>query len=231
MQQRPRTYAQGIRRGPRPAARAHQPDGRLRRACDRRSDALPRRARHRRRRAGRRGRQEARRARSRDRTARRSADRPCARRWPATCATSSPRSRSPASSSASAIMRRTSPSVSRCSRTSARSSRYRCSPEMARIATEMVHDVLDAFVERDAEAAVRGLRSATHAVDDFYEFDLPHPADAHDGKSRRTSASPRICCSLPRTSSGSATMRPTSPRWSIMQRPASTWPTAPKVGG
>ncbi|HEY7006661.1 MAG TPA: phosphate signaling complex protein PhoU, partial [Sphingomicrobium sp.] len=28
-------------------------------------------------------------------------------------------------------------------------------PEMARIATEMVHDVLDAFVERDAEAAVR----------------------------------------------------------------------------
>ena len=25
-------------------------------------------------------------------------------------------------------------------------------PEMARIATEMVHDVLDAFVERDAEA-------------------------------------------------------------------------------
>jgi len=28
-------------------------------------------------------------------------------------------------------------------------------PEMARIATEMVHDVLDAFVNRDAEAAVR----------------------------------------------------------------------------
>ena len=32
-------------------------------------------------------------------------------------------------------------------------------PEMARIATEMVHDVLDAFVERDAEAARAGVRA------------------------------------------------------------------------
>ena len=40
-------------------------------------------------------------------------------------------------------------------------------PEMARIATEMVHDVLDAFVERDAEAAVRVVER-DQAVDDFY---------------------------------------------------------------
>ena len=40
-------------------------------------------------------------------------------------------------------------------------------PEMARIATEMVHDVLDAFVERDAEG--RGaVCERDAAVDDFY---------------------------------------------------------------
>jgi phosphate transport system protein len=41
-------------------------------------------------------------------------------------------------------------------------------PEMARIATEMVHDVLDAFVERDAEAAAR-VCERDSAVDDFYD--------------------------------------------------------------
>jgi phosphate transport system protein len=41
-------------------------------------------------------------------------------------------------------------------------------PEMARIATEMVHNVLDAFVERDAEAAVR-VCQRDDAVDDFYD--------------------------------------------------------------
>jgi phosphate transport system protein len=40
--------------------------------------------------------------------------------------------------------------------------------EMARIASEMVHDVLDAFVERDAEAAVR-VCERDSAVDDFYD--------------------------------------------------------------
>ena len=40
-------------------------------------------------------------------------------------------------------------------------------PEMARIATEMVRDVLNAFVERDAEAAVRVVER-DRAVDDFY---------------------------------------------------------------
>ena len=41
-------------------------------------------------------------------------------------------------------------------------------PEMARIATEMVHDVLNAFVARDAEAAERVARR-DDAVDDFYD--------------------------------------------------------------
>ena len=41
-------------------------------------------------------------------------------------------------------------------------------PEMARIATGMVHDVLDAFVERDADAAER-VAERDHAVDDFYD--------------------------------------------------------------
>ena len=40
-------------------------------------------------------------------------------------------------------------------------------PAMAKIATEMVHDVLNAFVERDAEAAER-VAMRDHAVDDFY---------------------------------------------------------------
>ena len=41
-------------------------------------------------------------------------------------------------------------------------------PEMARIATQMVHDVLDAFVNRDSEAAVRVVER-DQAVDDFYD--------------------------------------------------------------
>ena len=41
-------------------------------------------------------------------------------------------------------------------------------PEMARIATDMVTDVLRAFVERDAEAAVR-VSERDQAVDDYYD--------------------------------------------------------------
>ena len=41
-------------------------------------------------------------------------------------------------------------------------------PEMARISTEMVHNVLDAFVARDAEAAV-AVCERDSAVDDFYD--------------------------------------------------------------
>lgn len=40
-------------------------------------------------------------------------------------------------------------------------------PEMAKIATQMVHDVLNAFVERDAETAIRVIER-DKAVDDFY---------------------------------------------------------------
>ncbi|WP_310468335.1 phosphate signaling complex protein PhoU [Sphingomonas sp.] len=41
-------------------------------------------------------------------------------------------------------------------------------PEMARMATGMVHDVLDAFVERDAGMAVQ-VCERDNAVDDFYD--------------------------------------------------------------
>jgi phosphate transport system protein len=41
-------------------------------------------------------------------------------------------------------------------------------PEMARIAAGMVHDVLNAFVDRDADAAVR-VCDRDRAVDDFYD--------------------------------------------------------------
>ncbi len=41
-------------------------------------------------------------------------------------------------------------------------------PEMARVATQMVLDVLTAFVERDSEAAVR-VCERDRAVDDFYD--------------------------------------------------------------
>lgn len=41
-------------------------------------------------------------------------------------------------------------------------------PEMARIATQMVHDVLDAFVERDAAMAAQ-VCERDSAVDDFYD--------------------------------------------------------------
>ena len=41
-------------------------------------------------------------------------------------------------------------------------------PEMARISTAMVHDVLDAFIERDANAAIN-VCERDQAVDDFYD--------------------------------------------------------------
>src|SRR5215218_9534321 len=41
-------------------------------------------------------------------------------------------------------------------------------PEMARIATSMVHDVLDAFIQRDAELAIQVCKR-DDAVDDFYD--------------------------------------------------------------
>ena len=41
-------------------------------------------------------------------------------------------------------------------------------PEMARIATQMVHDVLNAFVNRDPEAAIK-VAERDEALDDFYD--------------------------------------------------------------
>jgi phosphate transport system protein len=90
-------------------------------------------------------------------------------------------------------------------------------PEMAKIASGMVHDVLTAFVERDPEKAIAVCRR-DDALDDFYESIFRTML--------RTSGRRRRCCSSPRTSSASATMQPTSPRWSITPRPASGWRTA-----
>ena len=55
---------------------------------------------------------------------------------------------------------------------------------------------------------------------------LPHARHLHGREPARRSARSRTCCSSPRTSSGSAITRPTSPRWSISPRRAPRWPTA-----
>ena len=57
------------------------------------------------------------------------------------------------------------PLLERCKR---RSSRCRCCRKWRGSRPDMVHDVLDAFVERDAEAAVR-VCERDQAVDDFYD--------------------------------------------------------------
>ena len=93
-------------------------------------------------------------------------------------------------------------------------------PEMARIAAGMVHDVLDAFVERDAEAAVR-VCQRDDAVDDFYNS-IFRTLLTHMMENPHNIGHPRICCSSRRTWSALATTPRTSPRWSIMQQPAST---------
>ena len=107
------------------------------------------------------------------------------------------------------------------SRAAARSSRSRCFREMARIAAEMVHDVLDAFVARDAAKARAGVR-ARRGGRRFLQQHLPHPAHLHDGEPAQHHPRRPTCCSSPRISSGSATMPPTSPRWSISPRPGAS---------
>ncbi len=74
-------------------------------------------------------------------------------------------------------------------------------PEMARIATEMVHDVLTAFVERDAEAAVRAC-DRDRAVDAIYNSifrtllgrelnQREHYCEKHGGDKSKSHASKR----------------------------------------
>ena len=55
-------------------------------------------------------------------------------------------------------------------------------PEMARIAGEMVHNVLDAFAARDADEGRRGVRARRRGRR-FLQQHLPRPAHPHDGKS------------------------------------------------
>ncbi len=146
----------------------HQPDGRPCRTCDRRGDALPHPARHRGRPARRRERQEARRARDRDRAPRGPADRAARADGRPTFATSSRRSRSRAWSSASAIMPRTSPSASRCSKMRARSSPCRCFPKWrgSRPGWSTTCSTHSSSAMR--EAALR-VCERDQAVDDFYD--------------------------------------------------------------
>ena len=143
-------------------------------------DALPGPARPRRRGQDRRGRQEARRARDRDRAARGAADR-AARADGGRPA----RRRRGAEDLRRGRADRRLCQEHRQARSAARGRQdiepLSLLPEMARIATEMVHDVLNAFVERDAEAALRGHR-ARQGGRRFLQLDLPHAAHLHDGK-------------------------------------------------
>ena len=66
-----------------------------------------------------------------------------------------------------------------------------------------------------------GYAQRDDAVDDFYDS-IFRTLLTHMMENPQNIGHPRTCCSWPRTSSASATTRPTSPRWSIMQRPAST---------
>ena len=94
-------------------------------------------------------------------------------------------------------------------------------PEMAKMAEGMVHDVLIAFDQRDPNLA-RAVCKRDDALDDFYES-IFRTLLTYMMEDRKTLAPRRPCCSLPRTSNGSATMRPTSPKWFTSPRLGSAW--------
>ena len=162
-----RTYAQGVRRGPRPAARAHQPDGRPGRACDRRGDALPGPARH-----SRAPPQVVENDKKLD-----ALEIETERRAVQLIALRAPMAGDlrdvVAALKISGVVERIGDYAKNIAKrvplleNAGKIEPLSLLPEMARIATEMVHDVLDAFVERDAEAAVR-VCERDDAVDDFY---------------------------------------------------------------
>ena len=90
---------------------------------------------------------------------------------------------------------------------------------MVELALNQLKDVLDAYAERDADKA-RGRVAPRRAHRRHVQFALPRAADLHDGgpAQHRPVHAPAVCA--PRTSSGSATTPPTSPRTST------TWCTA-----
>ena len=101
-------------------------------------------------------------------------------------------------------------------------------PAMAEVAAEMVHDVLTAFAARDPVLA-REVIATRRQGRRFLRQHLPQPGQPTWSKIRRRSAARRICCSSPGISSGSAIMRPMSPKWSISPRPASIRLTTAKA--
>jgi hypothetical protein len=213
-----------LRRGHRPAARAHQPDGRLAEHAIG-GDALPRPARPRGRREGRRRRQEARRSRSRP-SARGPADRASRADGGRPCAMSSRRSRFRRGRADRRLCqehRQARPLLENDGKIEPLS----LLPEMARIATEMVHDVLDAFVERDAEAAARVCERDGGRR--FLRFASSAPCSPHDGKSaqHRPVGPPAV-----RRQESRAGRRPCHQHRRdglLSRRPASTWPTASRA--
>ena len=101
-------------------------------------------------------------------------------------------------------------------------------PAMARIAAEMVHDVLDAFAARDAAKARRGVRARPRGRR-FLQQHLPHAADLHDGKpaQHQPVRAPAVRRQEPR-----ADRRPCDQHRRdglLSPRPASTWPTAARA--
>ena len=92
-------------------------------------------------------------------------------------------------------------------------------PRMARLAELLVKDVIDAYVARDADKAY-AVWMRDEELDEMYASLFREFLTYMMEDPRNISARQRISCSWPRTSSGSATMRPTSPRI------CTTWCTA-----
>ena len=198
---------------------AHHRHGRVRRSGDRGGDALPRRARRDGGPRARRSRRPARRARGRGRASRRRADRASradGRRPARSHRRAQDRRRGRADRRLCQEHRAAGPAASD---EAARSSRCRCFRRWRKIASAMVHDVLARLRRprsRQGEARVSPRRRGRRLLQSIFRTLLTYMMEDPQNIGPSTT-----CCSSPRTSSGSATMRPTSRRWSITRRPAS----------
>ena len=85
--------------------------------------------------------------------------------------------------------------------------------------TDLVQSQVKAVLDAYARATICRRRwrcgSGDEEIDAHLHLAVPRTAHLHDGRSAQHHASAPICCSAPRTSSGSATTPPTSPRPSI----------------
>ena len=123
------------------------------------------------------------------------------------------RSRSPPTSSASAISPRTSPSARRADpdapAAQAADRRHAHGQAGAAAAQGRARRLRRARRRQGARGVARD-----EEIDALLQLAVPRAADLHDGGSAQHHACARICCSSPRTSSGSAITPPTSPRTS-----------------